>query len=168
MTYETSVPPISIDISLAHELHLRRQLSLKNADHLGHPGLAVDVRKHGGPAQTNRTYPKRQQCQDMRGSPDATVGIDLYLAEDFWVVLVDIEQDLDGRGSEVDDAAAVVGDVDGLEAEVGNTTTTVNILDWLGRTALELIGQSGFGYSFDNMEDDVPKHKYSIIIKDLV
>ncbi|KAJ3855140.1 cytochrome P450 [Lentinula lateritia] len=39
---------------------------------------------------------------------------------------------------------------------------------WMARTALELIGQSGFGYSFDNMMDDVPKHKYSTVIKDLV
>ncbi|KAJ3889725.1 cytochrome P450 [Lentinula edodes] len=39
---------------------------------------------------------------------------------------------------------------------------------WMARTALELIGQSGFGYSFDNMVDDVPRHKYSIVIKDLV
>lgn len=38
----------------------------------------------------------------------------------------------------------------------------------MARAALELIGQSGFGYSFDNMMDDVPKHKYSTVIKDLV
>jgi hypothetical protein len=38
----------------------------------------------------------------------------------------------------------------------------------MARAALELIGQSGFGYSFDNMTDDQPKHKYSIVIKDLV
>ena len=25
----------------------------------------------------------------------------------------------------------------------------VNVLDWMGRTALELIGQGGLGYSFD-------------------
>ncbi|KAE9385219.1 cytochrome P450 [Gymnopus androsaceus JB14] len=44
----------------------------------------------------------------------------------------------------------------------------IDLLGWMARTALELIGQSGFGYSFDNMEDDVPKHKYSLIIKNLV
>ncbi|KAE9391109.1 cytochrome P450 [Gymnopus androsaceus JB14] len=44
----------------------------------------------------------------------------------------------------------------------------IDLLGWMARTALELIGQSGFGYSFDNMEDDVPKHKYSLVIKDLV
>ncbi|KAJ4479999.1 cytochrome P450 [Lentinula aciculospora] len=44
----------------------------------------------------------------------------------------------------------------------------IDLLGWMARTALELIGQSGFGYSFDNMVDDVPRHKYSIVIKDLV
>ncbi|KAE9382819.1 cytochrome P450, partial [Gymnopus androsaceus JB14] len=44
----------------------------------------------------------------------------------------------------------------------------IDLLGWMARTALELIGQSGFGYSFDNMVDDVPKHKYSMVIKDLV
>ncbi|KAJ3867017.1 cytochrome P450 [Lentinula novae-zelandiae] len=44
----------------------------------------------------------------------------------------------------------------------------IDLLGWMARTALELIGQSGFGYSFDNMMDDVPKHKYSTVIKDLV
>ncbi|KAJ3921772.1 cytochrome P450 [Lentinula edodes] len=44
----------------------------------------------------------------------------------------------------------------------------IDLLEWMARTALELIGQSGFGYSFDDMMDDVPKHKYSTVIKDLV
>ncbi|KAF8824009.1 hypothetical protein HHX47_DHR9000115 [Lentinula edodes] len=44
----------------------------------------------------------------------------------------------------------------------------IELVGWMARTALELIGQSGFGYSFDNMVDDVPRHKYSIVIKDLV
>ena len=44
----------------------------------------------------------------------------------------------------------------GLEAEVGNTTTTVNILDWLGRTALELIGQGALGQSLANLEKQEP------------
>ena len=44
----------------------------------------------------------------------------------------------------------------GLEAEVGNTTTMVNILDWLGRTALELIGQGALGQSLANLEKQEP------------
>ncbi|KAE9401520.1 cytochrome P450 [Gymnopus androsaceus JB14] len=43
----------------------------------------------------------------------------------------------------------------------------IDLLGWMARTALELIGQSGFGYSFDNMVEDVPKHKYSIVMKEL-
>ncbi|KAJ4481154.1 cytochrome P450 [Lentinula aciculospora] len=44
----------------------------------------------------------------------------------------------------------------------------IDLLGWMARTALELIGQSGFGYSFDSMMDDGPRHKYSVAIKDLV
>lgn len=33
--------------------------------------------------------------------------------------------------------------------EVGTSAAEVNLLDWMGRTALELIGQGGLGYSFD-------------------
>ena len=37
--------------------------------------------------------------------------------------------------------------VDELDAEV-------DILAWMGRTALELIGQAGLGYSFDPLVSD--------------
>jgi hypothetical protein len=60
----------------------------------------------------------------------------------------------------------------------------IDILHWTGRTALELIGQSGLGmchdqflcdflmcfdlgYSFDNL-DDGPPNEYSIALKDLL
>ena len=32
----------------------------------------------------------------------------------------------------------------------------VDILSWMGRTALELIGQAGLGYSFDPLTADTP------------
>jgi hypothetical protein len=35
---------------------------------------------------------------------------------------------------------------------------------WLGRTALELIGQSGLGYSFETFEDD-NVNPYTIAVK---
>ncbi|KAJ3855139.1 cytochrome P450 [Lentinula lateritia] len=54
-----------------------------------------------------------------------------------------------------------------LTERVQNGARKIDLLGWMARTALELIGQSGFGYSFDNMVDDVPRHKYSIVIKDL-
>ncbi|KAJ4478577.1 cytochrome P450 [Lentinula lateritia] len=57
---------------------------------------------------------------------------------------------------------------DALLHRVQNGPQEIDLLGWMARAALELIGQSGFGYSFDNMMDDVPKHKYSTVIKDLV
>ena len=33
--------------------------------------------------------------------------------------------------------------------DVRDEPKDVNILEWMGRTALELIGQGGLGYSFD-------------------
>lgn len=132
MTYEGGIPPVLIDISLAHELHLRRQLGLEDADHLRHPGLAIDVGEHGRPAQTHCARTERQQCQDVRGSPHAAVSIDLKLTKDFRVILVHVQKDLNCRGGKVHDAAAVVGDVHGLEAEVGAQLHVVCRLDALG------------------------------------
>ncbi|KAJ3867016.1 cytochrome P450 [Lentinula novae-zelandiae] len=54
-----------------------------------------------------------------------------------------------------------------LTERVQNGAREIDLLGWMARAALELIGQSGFGYSFDNMVDDVPRHEYSIVIKDL-
>ena len=41
--------------------------------------------------------------------------------------------------------------VTALENEVNHSSeaTEVDVLSWMGRTALELIGQAGLGYSFD-------------------
>ncbi|KAF5328481.1 hypothetical protein D9611_014532 [Ephemerocybe angulata] len=41
----------------------------------------------------------------------------------------------------------------------------IDLLSWMTRTALELIGQGGFGYSFDTLEHDAPEHPYSAAIK---
>jgi hypothetical protein len=35
------------------------------------------------------------------------------------------------------------------------------MLSWMTRTALELIGQSGFGYSFDSLEEGAPEHPFA-------
>lgn len=40
----------------------------------------------------------------------------------------------------------------GLNADVGDSPTEVDILNWFGRTALELIGQGGLGYSLDPLD----------------
>lgn len=39
---------------------------------------------------------------------------------------------------------------------------------WMGRTALEMIGQGGFGYSFDAFEEDTNPNPYSESIKALL
>ncbi|KAK7691817.1 hypothetical protein QCA50_005220 [Cerrena zonata] len=43
----------------------------------------------------------------------------------------------------------------GIEKQIGDNVTTVNLLDWFGRTALELIGQGGLGYSMDTLEEPI-------------
>jgi cytochrome P450 len=63
----------------------------------------------------------------------------------------------------------VVDQLEGaLSRRVQDGPQEIDLLAWMARCALELIGQSGFGYSFDNMVDDEPKHKYSKMIQDLV
>ncbi|KAH7878863.1 cytochrome P450 [Lentinula edodes] len=43
----------------------------------------------------------------------------------------------------------------------------IDILSWLGRTAFELIGQAGLGYSFDPMNDEESAHPFSGEMKSL-
>ncbi|PPQ71482.1 hypothetical protein CVT24_011976 [Panaeolus cyanescens] len=47
-------------------------------------------------------------------------------------------------------------------------TFQIDMLSWMGRTALELIGQSGFGHSFDDLTEDYDEHSYSAAIKKVV
>ncbi|KAF7365708.1 Docosahexaenoic acid omega-hydroxylase CYP4F3 [Mycena venus] len=51
----------------------------------------------------------------------------------------------------------------GLTGKVTNGPVEVDILHWMNRCALELIGQGGLGYSFDNLADNPhePTHPYS-------
>ncbi|TCD64103.1 cytochrome P450-dit2 [Steccherinum ochraceum] len=44
---------------------------------------------------------------------------------------------------------------DAISAEVKDNAKELNILDWMGRTALELIGQGGLGYSFDPLTENI-------------
>ena len=44
----------------------------------------------------------------------------------------------------------------------------IEVLSWMTRTALELIGQSGFGYSFDPLTEDGSAHIFSKLGKELV
>ncbi|KAF9063473.1 cytochrome P450 [Rhodocollybia butyracea] len=52
--------------------------------------------------------------------------------------------------------------------QTGDSVQEVDILSWMGRTALELIGQAGLGYSFDPLTNESSAHPYSKIIKELL
>ena len=43
-----------------------------------------------------------------------------------------------------------------VSSEVASGSADVNVLEWMGRTALELIGQGGLGYSFDPLVTNKP------------
>ncbi|TCD66902.1 cytochrome P450-dit2 [Steccherinum ochraceum] len=43
---------------------------------------------------------------------------------------------------------------DAISTRVERGSKEINILDWMGRTALELIGQGGLGHSFDPLTED--------------
>ncbi|KAJ3966774.1 cytochrome P450 [Lentinula raphanica] len=49
----------------------------------------------------------------------------------------------------------------------GPATQEVDILSWMGRTALEIMGQAGLGYSFDPLTDEESAHPYTRVIKEL-
>ncbi|KAK7038699.1 hypothetical protein VNI00_010583 [Paramarasmius palmivorus] len=57
---------------------------------------------------------------------------------------------------------------DSLAKKVQNGTQEVELLSWMSRTALELVGQSGLGYSFDSLTDEECAHPYSQALKGLL
>ncbi|KAF5375312.1 hypothetical protein D9757_009677 [Collybiopsis confluens] len=52
--------------------------------------------------------------------------------------------------------------------ESGPEIQEIDVLSWMARTALELIGQAGLGYSFDPLVGEESAHPYPRIIKQLV
>lgn len=44
----------------------------------------------------------------------------------------------------------------------------IDMYTWFTRTALEVIGQTGLGYSFDTLSLDAPEHEFSKSAKELV
>ncbi len=44
---------------------------------------------------------------------------------------------------------------DAITARVKDSVQEIDVLNWMGRTALELIGQGGLGHSFDPLTEDV-------------
>ncbi|KAF8237919.1 cytochrome P450 [Tricholoma matsutake] len=55
-----------------------------------------------------------------------------------------------------------------LGSKVAAGTQEVDVMHWITRTALELIAQSGLGYSIDSLTDDLDIHPYSTAVKQLV
>ena len=51
-----------------------------------------------------------------------------------------------------------------ITAQVKDGPQEIDILNWMGRTALGLIGQAGLGYSFDPLVEDKPD-EYSAALK---
>lgn len=56
---------------------------------------------------------------------------------------------------------------DGIAAQVEHGPCEINMLEWLDRTALELVGQCGLGYSFDCMKEGYA-NPYSAAVKNLL
>ncbi|KAK7038700.1 hypothetical protein VNI00_010584 [Paramarasmius palmivorus] len=57
---------------------------------------------------------------------------------------------------------------DSLAKKVQDGPEQVDMLSWLSRTALELVGQSGLGYSFDPLTDEECAHPYPMALKGLL
>ncbi|KAK7466375.1 hypothetical protein VKT23_005099 [Stygiomarasmius scandens] len=55
-----------------------------------------------------------------------------------------------------------------LRGKVESGPQEIDMLTWMSRTALELVGISGLGYSFDSMTSEATEHKYSKTIKNLI
>ncbi|KAK7062544.1 hypothetical protein VNI00_000032 [Paramarasmius palmivorus] len=57
---------------------------------------------------------------------------------------------------------------DTLTKKVQDGAQEIELLSWMSRTALELVGQSGLGYSFDSLTDEECAHPYSQALKGLL
>ncbi|KAH9940534.1 cytochrome P450 [Epithele typhae] len=54
-----------------------------------------------------------------------------------------------------------------ISAQVQNTTTEVDMVAWMGRAALEIVGQGGLGHSFDPLVEET-KNEYTEAVKQFV
>lgn len=54
-----------------------------------------------------------------------------------------------------------------IENRVRDGTKEIDVLSWMGRTALELVGQGGLGHSFDPLVSDT-KDEYTDAVKAFV
>ena len=68
--------------------------------------------------------------------------------------------------SQTDEVSFVLQMQRAISAQIANGTAEVDILSWMGRAALELVGQGGLGYSFDSLEDEM-EDSYGNALKQL-
>ncbi|KAI3608726.1 cytochrome p450 [Moniliophthora roreri] len=54
-----------------------------------------------------------------------------------------------------------------LASKVNDGPQEIDVLSWMGRTGLELLGRGGLGYSFDNMENEHKPHPFAEAMKSL-
>ncbi|KAE9394010.1 cytochrome P450 [Gymnopus androsaceus JB14] len=54
------------------------------------------------------------------------------------------------------------------QLQSGPQIQDVDVLSWMGRTALEIMGQAGLGYSFDPLTNEESAHPYIGIMKELL
>ncbi|KAL1691089.1 cytochrome P450 [Schizophyllum commune] len=55
-----------------------------------------------------------------------------------------------------------------LEKQAEKGPLEIDLLYWMGRTATELIGRSGLGYSFDSLAQGAPEHPYATSVKEYI
>ncbi|KAF8896612.1 cytochrome P450 [Infundibulicybe gibba] len=55
-----------------------------------------------------------------------------------------------------------------ISLKVAQGPQEIDMVHWMTRAALELIGQGGLGYSFDSLQEDVPSHPYSHSAKEFM
>jgi hypothetical protein len=54
---------------------------------------------------------------------------------------------------------------DSIAKKVQSQPQEIEMASWMTRTSLELIGQSGFGFSFDSLAEDSIPHPYAVSVK---
>lgn len=88
-------------------------------------------KKNIRPAETNSLDTKRKQLEDIRAAANTAVGEDDDLVKDVGGVAVDLVGNLDGSGGELELAAAVVGQVDAVDAALDGLQGVLDGLDAL-------------------------------------
>lgn len=57
---------------------------------------------------------------------------------------------------------------DAIAMRVKNRQSEIDMLDWMGRTALELVGQAGLGWSFDPLVEDTVDNNLGTAVKSIM